>query len=113
VSTEMVEWSPPRERCRSKKTPLEAEMPLRTPPRPPQGTPQTKKKHRVSASPAPTSNRYAALADETTDDVPDEDMDDATEECLADVEERLDNLKIRHTHVQLDSIKRNGASAQE
>ena len=113
VSTKLVEWSPPRERRRSKKTPLEAEMPLRTPPRPPQGTLQTKKKHRVSALPAPATNQYAALADETTDDVPDEDMDEATEECLADVEDRLDNLKIRHTHVQLDSIKRNGASEQE
>jgi hypothetical protein len=113
VSTEMVEWSPPRERRRSKKTPQEAEMPIRTPPGPPQGTPQTKKKHRVSASPAPTTNRYAALADKTTDDLLDEDMDEATEECLADVEERLENLKIRHTHVQLDSIKRNGASEKE
>ena len=112
VSTEMVEWSPSRERRRSKKTPLEAELPIRTPPRPPQGTPQIKKKHRVSASP-PTANRYAPLAEETIDDVPDDDMDDATNECLADVEEHLASLKICHRHIQLDSIKKNGASGKE
>ena len=53
VSTEMVEWSSPtRDKRRSKKSPIEAELPIRTPPRPPQGTPQTKKKPRVSASPS-------------------------------------------------------------
>ena len=70
VSTKMVEWSPSREQRRSKKAPQEAELPLRTPPRPPQGTPQTKKKARVSASPS-TVNWYAPLADKTIDDVPD------------------------------------------
>jgi hypothetical protein len=112
VSTEMVEWSSPtRDKRRSKKTPLEAEMPIRTPPRPPHGTPQTKKKPRVSAS--PSANRYEALADASMDDVLDDDMDEAIEESLAEVEERLDNLKIRNTHVELDSIKKNGASRKE
>ena len=60
-----------------------------------------------------SANRYEALANETIDNVPDEVMDEATEESLADVEERLNNLKIRSTHVELDSIKKNGASGQE
>ena len=112
VSNVMVEWSSPsRERRRSKKTPLQAEMPNRTPPRPPNGTPQTKKKARVSASPA--ANRYEVLAEEIIDDIPDEEMDEDTDECLADVEDRLDKLKIRNTHVELDSIKKNGAGGQE
>ena len=70
-----------------------------------------KKKARVSALPA--ANRYEVLADETIDNVTNEEMDKATKDCLADVEERLDNLKIRNTHVELDSIKKNGASGQE
>jgi hypothetical protein len=107
VSNVMVEWSPSRVRRRSKKTPLEQEMPCRTPPRPPQGTPQTKKKPRVSAPPI-DDNRFGPLSDDT------EEMDAATEESLADVEERLDSLKIRNTHVQLDStIKKYGASGQK
>ena len=40
-------------------------------------------------------------------------MDEAAEESLADVEERLDNLKIRNTHVELDFIKKDGASGQK
>ena len=68
---------------------------------------------------AAEANQYAPLAEDIIDDVPDNDMDDmddmndATNECLADVEERLDNLKIRYTHIQLESIKKNGASGKE
>jgi hypothetical protein len=47
------------------------------------------------------------------EDVLDKEMDEATKESLADVEECLDNLKIRNTHVELDSIKKNGASRKE
>ena len=47
------------------------------------------------------------------DDVLDGEMDEATKESLAEGEERLDNLKIRNTHVELDSIKKNGASRKE
>ena len=57
VSTEIVEWSPSRHQRRSKKTPLQLACP--TPPRPPPGTPQTKKKSRISNS--PSTNRYEAL----------------------------------------------------
>jgi hypothetical protein len=101
VSTEMVEWSPSRHQRRSKKTPLQ--LACRTPPRPPPGTPQIKKKSRISNS--PSTNRYEALDHSDSDD----EMAEAADATLAEVEERVDALKIRNTHVESVSIKKNGA----
>ena len=106
VSTEIVEWLPSHDRRRSKKTPLQ--LACRTPPRPPPGTPQTQKKSKMSTS--PSSNRFDALAD----DLEDIEMDEETEATLAAVEERIDNLQIRNTHVTPDSInKKNGAGGMK
>jgi hypothetical protein len=111
----MVPWSPSREKRRSKKTPHVQQLPCRTPPRPPQGTPQTKKKPKVSAS--PEANRFHVLADDTMEEIDtapaDVEMEEDNAETLAQIEERLDTLKIRHTHVQLDSIKKYGASGHQ
>jgi hypothetical protein len=64
ASTEMVEWSPSCHQRQSKKTPLQ--LACRTPPRPPPGTPQIKKKSRISNS--PSTNRYEALDHSDSDD---------------------------------------------
>jgi hypothetical protein len=85
ASSEIVEWLPPHNQRRSKKTPLQ--LACRTPLRPPPGTPQTQKKSKMSTS--PSTNRFDALAD-NLDDV---EMDEETEATLAAVEERIDNLK--------------------
>jgi hypothetical protein len=84
------------------------QLACRTPPRPPPGTPQTQKKSKKSTS--PSTNRFDALAD-NLDDI---EMDEETEATLAAVEERIDNLKIRNTHVTPDSInKKNGAGGSK
>ena len=102
ASTEMVEWLPPHDRRRSKKTPLQLEC--RTPPRPPPGTPQTQKKSKMSTS--PSNNRFDAFSN----DLDDVEMDEETEVTLAAVEDRIDTLQICNTHVTPDSInKKNGA----
>jgi hypothetical protein len=69
VSTQMVEWSPARQRRRSKKTVLHTEE--RSPLREPAGMPEKKKKKRVSAT--PEDNRFGVLGSDQSD----EDMGDA------------------------------------
>lgn len=101
----MVAWSPPQEKRRSKKTTLQPEV-CRSPPRGPPGTPQMKKKTRRTES--PSVNRFGALAS-TSPDNSDVDMDSGDDDDLAKVEAKLDNLKIRYTHIAPDSTKRDGA----
>ena len=108
--------TPPRRK--SRKTPHEYKFVAvqRTPPRPPEGQPQTAKKTRITNS--PNANRFAILG-ETEPEAEDEQMEDADsygsiEEdsvapSVAEVDKKMAAVNIRTHHSGPDSYKNKGA----
>ena len=109
---QMTVYTPPRQR-RSKKTPHAYEFTeiQRTPPREPEGQPQSKKKSRMCVS--PRTNRYALLDDQdTAEDMNDVESDNSSsdmEQSIAEVQSKLAATTIRNTPVGPDSFTNKGA----